>query len=129
MRKEAEAHAEEDRHRKELIEARNAADNSAYGAEKVLKDLGEKVPADLKTKVDEQVSKVRQVMNNEDADSIRKETDALNEIVQQIGASAYQQQPDQEQAPPEGDTGSGPEQAPGSEEGGEDVVDGEFRNV
>jgi molecular chaperone DnaK len=129
MRKEAEAHAEEDRHRKELIEARNAADNSAYGAEKVLKDLGEKVPADLKTKVDEQVSKVRQVMNNEDTDSIRKETDALNEIVQQIGASAYQQQPDQEQAPPEGDTGSGPEQAPGSEEGGEDVVDGEFRNV
>jgi molecular chaperone DnaK len=128
MRKEAEAHADEDRRRKELIEARNTADNSVYAAEKVLKDLGEKVPADLKSKVEEQVTKVRGVMSGEDVENIRKETDALNQVVQQIGASAYQQPPDQTQAP-EGEAGSGPGPGSGPTEGGEDVVDGEFRNV
>jgi len=128
MRKEAEAHADEDRRRKELIEARNTADNSVYAAEKVLKDLGEKVPADLKSKVEEQVTKVRGVMSGEDVENIRKETDALNQVVQQIGASAYQQPPEQTQAP-EGEAGSGPGPGSGPTEGGEDVVDGEFRNV
>ena len=61
MRKEAEAHAEEDRRRKELIEARNYADNAVYTAEKVLRDLGDKVPGDLKSQVEDQVAKVRQV--------------------------------------------------------------------
>lgn len=128
MRKEAEAHADEDRRRKELIEARNTADNSVYAGEKVLKDLGEKVPADLKSKVEEQVTKVRGVMSGEDVENIRKETDALNQVVQQIGASAYQQPPEQTQAP-EGEAGSGPGPGSGPTEGGEDVVDGEFRNV
>jgi len=127
MRKEAEAHAEDDRKRKELIEVRNAADNSAYTAEKALREFGDKVPADVKTKVEEQTSKLRQVMTSDDVATIRKETDALNQIVQQIGAAAYQQ--DQTQAgAPGGESGEGPKQEPGSE-GGEDVVDGEFRNV
>ncbi len=67
--------------RKELIEARNAADNSVYTAEKVLRDLGDKVPGDLKSKVEDQVAKVRQVMDSEDVETIRKETEALNQIV------------------------------------------------
>jgi molecular chaperone DnaK len=129
MRKEAEAHAEEDRRRKDLIEARNGADNAAYGAEKVLKDLGEKVPSDLKTKVEEQVAKVREVMNGENVDDIRKATDALNEVVQQVGASAYQAQAEPPQEPQGEDGGAPGDQSPPSDEGGEDVVDGEFRNV
>ncbi len=91
MRKEAEMHADDDLRKKELIEARNAADNSVYTAEKVLRDLGEKVPGDLKSNVDDQVAKVRQVMDSEDVETIRKETEALNQIVSQIGAAAYQQ--------------------------------------
>ena len=62
MRKDAEAHADEDRRRKELIEARNNADNLAYSAEKVLQDLGDKVPADLKKQVEDKIAKVREVM-------------------------------------------------------------------
>jgi molecular chaperone DnaK len=127
MRKEAEAHAEDDRKRKELIEVRNAADNSTYTAEKVLRDLGDKVPADVKTKVEEQTSKVRQVMTGDDAETIRKETDALNQVIQQIGAAAYQQGQAQTEAP-SGEGSDGSKQEPGPE-GGEDVVDGEFRNV
>jgi molecular chaperone DnaK len=124
MRKEAEAHADEDRRQKERIEAHNAADSAVYTAEKVLRDLGDKVPAEMKTRVDDQVVKVRQVMEGEDVEATRRETEALNQIISQIGAAAYQQ------AGPAaaGSDGSqaGPE-TPGPE--GEDVVDGEFRNV
>ncbi|MCI0519277.1 MAG: molecular chaperone DnaK [Chloroflexi bacterium] len=122
MRRDAEAHADEDKRRKELIEARNHADNSAYGAEKALRDLSDKVPAELKGKVEEQVAKVRAAINTDDAAAIRRETDALNEIAQQIGAAAYGQQ-----GGVPGDGGAGPQ--PGSGPEGEDVVDGEFRNV
>ncbi|PWH17634.1 MAG: molecular chaperone DnaK [Anaerolineae bacterium] len=125
MRKEAEAHAEEDRRRKELIEARNTADNAVYTAEKVLRDLGDKVPADVKTKVEEQVSKVRSAMNTDNIQQIKQETETLFQAIQQIGTAAYQSSASQ----------AGPstgEQGPGSGEGKsgeEDVVDGEFRNV
>jgi len=90
MRKDAEKHAEEDQQRKDLIEARNNADNLAYSAEKVLKDLGEKVPADVKTKVEDGVAKVREVLDSEDIAAIRKATEELNEVVQEVGAAAYQ---------------------------------------
>jgi molecular chaperone DnaK len=127
MRQEAEQHAEDDRHRKELIENRNAADNAVYTAEKVLRDLGDKVPAEMKSTVEDRVAKVRAVMNSDNADDIRKETEALNQVIQQVGAAAYQQS-----AAPESETGAGPSSSgpQGNGEGeGEDVVDGEFRNV
>ncbi|MCK5313633.1 MAG: molecular chaperone DnaK [Anaerolineales bacterium] len=127
MSKEAEAHAEEDTHRKELIEARNAADNAVYAAEKALHDLGDKVPADLKSNVEDHVAKVREVMDSEDAESIKRATEALNEVIQQIGAAAYQQAGPEVGTPGEGEPDAGPESAPGDED--EDEVDGEFRNV
>jgi molecular chaperone DnaK len=135
MRKDAEQHAEEDRKRKELIEARNAADNGVYTAEKSLRDLGDKVPADIKTKVEEQVTKVRGVMNSDDVESIRRETEALFQVIQQIGAAAYQQSAPGGAAPSEETPGDNPpgDNPPGGDSGsgsdGEEVVDGEFRNV
>jgi molecular chaperone DnaK len=127
MRKEAEAHAEEDVRHKELIEARNAADNTVYTAEKLLRDMGDKVPDDLKGQVEEHVSKVREVMNGEDVESIKSETEALNQIIQQIGAAAYQQAGPEVGTPDTGE--AGPEAEPESDSNGEDVVDGEFRDV
>ena len=56
MRKDAEAHAEEDSQRKELIEARNSADNMAYAAEKAIKDQAEKIPAQLKAEMESLIS-------------------------------------------------------------------------
>ncbi|HSF82629.1 MAG TPA: molecular chaperone DnaK [Anaerolineales bacterium] len=123
MRKEAESHAEEDRVRKELIEARNAADNAVYTAEKALRDLGEKVPEDVKSQVESHVSKVREIMNSDKIEDIRRETEALNQVIQQIGAAAYQSAGPQAGAPGE----AGPESDSGPDN--EDVVDGEFRNV
>ena len=124
MRKAAEEHADEDLNKKELIEARNAADNSAYAAEKALRDLGDKVPADVKTKVEDQVAKVRGVLDSGDVETLQRETEALNQVIQEIGASAYQQEEPQAQAPEADDSD---ESETGSDE--EEVVDGEFRNV
>lgn len=131
MRKEAEAHGEEDRKRKELIDVRNTADNMVYTAEKALRDLGDKVPADVRTQVEEKVSKVREVMNADDAQAIRKASDELTQVVQKIGEAAYQASAQQQgqapgsDTPPSGDgTGNG-----SGDTDGEDVVDGEFRNA
>jgi len=126
MRKEAEVHADEDRKRKEMIESRNNADNAVYTAEKVLRDLGEKIPADLKSNVESEVQKVRSVMDGEDAEAIRKATESLNQVVQQVGAAAYQQgAPTAEGTDPGASNASGSSGGPGDE----DVVEGEFRNA
>ena len=126
MRKDAEAHAEEDIKRKELIEARNLADNAVYTAEKTLKDLGDKIPDDMKAKVETETAKVREVLTSEDASVIRQATEALMSVVQELGAAAYQE----ETPEPGAETGEAePEPESGEEEeDGEDVVEGEFRN-
>jgi molecular chaperone DnaK len=126
MRTDAEAHAEEDRQRKALIEARNSADSAVYTAEKAMRDLGEKIPGDVKTRVEDEVANVRKVMDSDDPETIRQATDKLMQEVQQLGASAYQQTDTQYQTSP-GDE-SGGEQVAGDKDSGEDVVEGEFRN-
>ena len=127
MRKEAETHAEEDRRRKELVEARNAADNAVYTAEKTMRDLGDKVPADLKSKIEENAANVRKAMESDDAAAIRTATEELMQLVQQLGAAAYQQ--GEPQAAGGTDDGSQSDSGDGGDEGDEDVVEGEFRNV
>jgi molecular chaperone DnaK len=127
MRKEAETHAEEDRRRKELVEARNAADNAVYTAEKTVRDLGDKVPADLKSKIEENAANVRKAMESDDAAAIRTATEELMQLVQQLGAAAYQQ--GEPQAAGGTDDGSQSDSGDGGDEGDEDVVEGEFRNV
>jgi len=125
MRQEAELHAEEDRKRRDLIEAKNRADNMVYSAEKTLKDLGDKVPGDLKQKVEDAAAKVREVKEGEDINAINSATDALTEVLQQLGSAAYQAQgetPGQEAS----GGGKSPDEGPGSDE---DVVDGEFKQV
>jgi molecular chaperone DnaK len=114
MRQEAEAHASEDKKRRDLIEARNTADNSIYGAEKVLDELGEKVPAELRGEVQAAMDEVKKVKDGEDEPSIRKAVDALSQVVQKLGAFAYQQAPQQPE-PEAGSRGPKPDEA-GSEE-------------
>jgi molecular chaperone DnaK len=111
MRKEAEAHAAEDKQRRDLIEARNAGDNSIYGAEKVLNELGEKVPAEIKADVQAAMDEVKKVKEGEDEPAIRKAVNALSQAVQKVGAVAYQQA--QPQSEPEANPGQpGPDSNP-----------------
>jgi molecular chaperone DnaK len=103
MRKEAEAHAAEDKKRRDLIEAKNTADNSIYGAEKVLSDMGDKVPAELKVEVQAAVAEVKKLKDGDDELAIRKSVDALSQVVQKVGTAAYQANPTEEpnQKPPD----------------------------
>ncbi len=128
MRKDAEANAEADRKRKELIEVRNQADNTVYTAEKMLREYAEKVPEDVKKKIEDGINKLRQTMASENVEAIKRDTDQLGRDVQSIGASMYGQQPGEPQAgAPGGEQPSGSQdQDPSS---GEDVVDGEFHNA
>ena len=140
MRREGEAHAEEDLRRKELIEARNHADNVAYTAEKTLKDLGDKAPADIKQQTEDGVSEVRKIMSSDNIEAIRKATESLGETIQKIGASVYSQgsqtgaAPDPSGEGRQGQQGAGPDGTPpdGGGRGGpgdDNVVDGEFKQA
>jgi len=127
MRQEAEQHAEEDQKRRDLIEAKNLADNMVYTVEKTLKDLGDKVPEDMKQKVEDAAGKVREVKDSDDIEAIKKATDELSAVLQELGSAAYQQQPEGQQPETEAD-GKAPESGDtGSDD--EDVVDGEFKQV
>ena len=119
MRKDAEAHAEDDRKRKELIEARNNADNTAYAAEKALRDFGDKVPQDVKDDITAKVGETRSAAQGEEVEAIKAATEALSQAIQKIGASVYEQG----EAAPSGEEPEG--EAPSDEN--PDVVDGEVK--
>ncbi len=126
MRRDAEQHADEDRRKKELIEARNTADSTIYTAEKLLKDMGDKIPAEMKTQVEDKVARLRSAVNDSDPEPIQKAVEELNQVIQQVGASAYQQTPPE----PEPQPGpAGDQSGPGPSASGEDVVDGEFHSA
>ena len=118
MRRQAEAHAEEDQRRRDLIEARNTADNAIYSAEKTLRDLGDKVPEDVKANVETAIARVQSVHDNEDPAEINRKVEALMQALQAVGQAAYSQPQDQQ-----------PEQNPGSDQTppDDDVVDGDFQ--
>ena len=121
MKKDAEAHAAEDRKRKEMIEARNHADNTAYAAEKALREFGDKVPADVKNDIEAKVAEVRSAAQGDDLEKIKTATDALGQAIQKIGASVYEQ--GQATGSPEAEPAGGPSGG----DAGPDVVEGEVK--
>jgi molecular chaperone DnaK len=113
--REAEVHAEEDRKKKEQVEARNTADTMTYTAEKALRDAGDKVPADLKGEIEGKVKDLRNVLQTASAEELKNKTQDLSVSLQKIGQHMYQQ-PGQEGPGTEGEADSQNGQA-GSEEG------------
>ena len=91
MRKDAEAHAEEDKKQKELVEIRNMADSLIYTSEKTVKDAGDKATDEEKKEVEEKVKALREIKDKDDKDAIQKAYDALSESIQKIGAKMYGQ--------------------------------------
>ena len=115
----AKRHADDDRRRKDEVEQRNEADTLAYQAEKMLRDLGDKVPAESRSDVEEKVSAVRKALEGQDLAEIKRRKDALSQAMQKVGEAAYQQ------ADP-GEAPEGQAQGGGDDEG---TVEGEFREV
>ena len=91
MRKDAESHAEDDRKRKELIEARNQADNAVYTAEKALREFGDKVPSEVKSEIEAKSAEVKKAAESDNVETIKAATESLGQVIQKIGASVYQQ--------------------------------------
>ena len=93
MTKEAEAHAEEDRKKKEEVEIRNAADSLVFSSERTLKDGGDKVKEEDKKDIEEKIQAVKDALAGTDMDKIKSTSDILAEAIQKVGAAMYQQQP------------------------------------
>lgn len=91
MVKDSEAHAGEDRKRKEEVEARNLADGLCYTAEKSLKDAGDKVPTDVKKEVEDKVKEVKDILQTASAEELKKKTEELSTAMQKIGQYMYKQ--------------------------------------
>jgi len=138
MRREAETHAEEDKKAKEAIEIKNNADTLAYQCEKQLKELGDKVPADKRKPVEDAIAAVRDAINRNDTEAMKRTYDELQSKFQDISAELYKQASAQAGAGPQAGPQPGPEAGarPGAEEGAGarrggdgDVVDAEFEVV
>lgn len=121
MMKEAEAHAEEDRKRKELVEARNQADQLVYSVDKTIKDLGDKVDQAEIDKANEAKEKLKKALEGNSLDEIKAASDELTQIVQQLSVKLYEQAAQQGQA--------GAEEAPGASKGKDNVVDADYEVV
>jgi molecular chaperone DnaK len=107
MVKEAELHAEEDRKEREKAEARNEADTMIYGIEKNIKDLGDKVSAEDKSKTEEAIADLRKALEGDDVEAIKAKTEALKQASYKIAEEIYKQQGAQ-QGTPGADGGAGP---------------------
>ncbi len=122
MVKDAESHAEEDKKRRELIDAKNQGEALIHATEKSLSDLGDKVSGEDKTAVETAVSELRTALEGDDKDAIDAKTQALSQVSMKLGEALYQQSSEQ------GEDGgaSGAEQPSGE---GEGVVDADFEEV
>ncbi|HEY9779729.1 MAG TPA: molecular chaperone DnaK [Leptolyngbyaceae cyanobacterium] len=123
MVKQAEQNASTDKERREKVDRKNQADSLAYQAEKQIKDLGDKVPADDKTKVEGLVKDLRDAISKEDDEEIKRLMPELQQTLYSIGTNIYQQAgggaaPDG--ASPDGSGGSS------SAPSGDDVIDADF---
>ena len=126
LREEGRRHAAQDQQRKSLVEARNEADSLAYQMEKLIKESGDKIPANDRTALEGKIRDLRKVMEGDDAARIRE----VIEELKQASYAASQQMYGQASAGPQA---GGAYQSPGggytSAPEGEDVVEGEFREV
>lgn len=124
MVKEAEAHAEEDKKRRERAELRNEADQLVFTTEKTLKDLGDKVDEAEKKKAEDAKDRLKKALEGDDDEAIKKAKDELQQIVQQLSVKLYEQAAQQAQAAQQGSANQGDEK---KEE--DNVVDADYEEV
>ena len=122
MVREASQHKEEDEKRKALIEARNMGDSTAYQAEKLLRDLGDKVDAAKRSELESKIKELRDSLTGDNTSAINAAAQSVQTLMQDIGTAAYQQ-------PQSGPAAGGGQPNSGPAQGGEDFVEGEFHEA
>jgi molecular chaperone DnaK len=131
MQQDAELQAEEDKKRKEIVETKNQADSLVYATEKSLKELGDKVDAETRSKVEQELESLKKVIEKGDnVDELKQGVESLTQASHKLAEIMYAQAT-QDQAGQQ--PGGGPEQgggaAGGESKGDEDVVDADFEEV
>jgi len=121
MVREAELHAQEDRQRREEIETRNRADSMAYQAERTLQEMGDRIPANLRSEVEDKIKAVRDALAGSDLTRVRSAADDLERTMQRVGQEAYSEA---------GATAGASDGTSGAASGNEPgTVEGEYREV
>jgi molecular chaperone DnaK len=123
--KDAEMHADEDKKKRELIDARNMADSMIYTTEKSMKEAGDKADEATKGNINQAIENLKKAMEGDDTEEIKRLTDELTQASHKLAEAMYAQA-SQQQAQAEGTTGA--ESAAGAEKD-EDVVDADFEEV
>jgi molecular chaperone DnaK len=126
--KDAELHADEDKKKRELVDARNSADALIYSTEKSLKEMGDKIDDETKGNIEAAIEPLRKAIEGEDTEEIKRLTEALTQASHKLAEAMYQQA-SQDQAPPEGGPAGGADGGAAAGEPDDDVVDADFEEV
>ncbi len=126
--KDAELHADEDRKKKKLVDARNTADSLVYTTEKTMAEMGEKVDPAIRAEMEASINSLKEVIKSEDADIIQQRTEALNQAAHKLSQSMYQQSGPSDN-PYHGNAGHAGSASGAANKNDDDVVDAEFREV
>ncbi len=125
--RDAELHAETDRRKKDLVDARNTADALIYHTEKSLGELGNKMDASTRSEIEDAVQNLKRSMEGDDVDEIKRSTEALTQASHKLAASVYQQDPGSKKPYQGYDAESMKQHTP--HESDEDVVDADYQEV
>ena len=126
MKEEAKKFEEEDKKRAEEIQIKNNADSLAYETEKVLSEHGDKVSPEIKTKVEGALKELKDALGGDDIEQIKTKTEGLGKVVQEVGASIYQQAQAEQAAQQQAQHQAGEKTGEEKKEEGEKVVDAEY---
>ena len=128
MVRDAQAHAEEDKRRRDEVETRNQADALAFQADRTLRDLGDKVSPEDKADVERKTEATREAIKGNDIDAVKRSAQELAEALQRVGTAAYQSAGATGESAKTGD-GAGPEAGAGAGAADDEAVEGEFKEV
>ena len=123
MVKDAESNASADKEKREKIDLKNQAETLVYQTEKQLGELGDKIDASAKSKVEEKSNALKEATSKEDYESMKKLLEELQQELYAVGSSVYQQPGNQ---PPTPGSAAGSDQNVSNDKGGDDVIDADF---
>jgi len=125
--RDAELHAQEDRNKKNLVDARNTADTLIYTTEKSLSEFADKIDDGTRTEIEDEVKNLKRAMEGEDTVEIKRLTEVLTQVSHKMASAMYQQAPQSDD--PQNSHYTGKRQAPNSSGSDNDVVDADYEEV
>ncbi|MCJ7539653.1 MAG: molecular chaperone DnaK [Desulfobacterales bacterium] len=127
--KDAELHAEDDKKKRALVDARNQADSLIYSTEKSIKDLGDKIDEATKSKVESTIEPLKKAMEGDDTEEIKRLTEEMTQAAHKLAEAMYQQASQADAQQQDGAGGAAGQEQDGPSAPDEDVVDADFEEV